>query len=1068
MIAKTAVSRPTTFLIVFVLLVGFGLYTATDLAIDLYPDVTPPVLLVFTNYSGVGPEEIETTVTRPLEAALSNVANIEKITSVSSEGSSQITIEFTYGTNMDEAPNDVRDKLEFVKDNLPEDATTPQIFKFDPSMIPILMLAVKGNRSPEELKKIAEDTIQPRIEQVEGVSLTSINGGRERAIMVEIPQNRLEAYNLTLAQISQTLKGQNIQISAGSITEGNKNYLIRTSGEYKSIDEIKNTVIAYKGSQFASRDPGVKNSQVVRLRDVANVYDGYKKEENNVFINGQPGVYITVQKQSGTNSVKTADNVMERLKKINQEIPRGISVEVLHDTTKIIRDSLTEVSSTATSGAFLAIVILFVFLRSMKTTLIIGLSIPVSIVITLMLMYFAGLTLNMMTLTGLALGVGMLVDNSIVILENIYRYREKGTKLTAASILGSQEMITAITASTLTTIVVFAPVVIFRSQLGMIGEMLASLSFTVVISLTASLFVAIFLVPVLTSKYLPIFSRKEEPLKGTMKKIDDAMGRFFDGMDNSYKNSIRFVLKHRFFTIAGITVVFLASFLLIPFTGFEFMPTMAQDSITVNVELPIGTKLEITQAVLKQLELIVQKEVKGYKSIAISAGSKSFFGFLGATQSHKGSLSITLPPFGNRIDDSHSVEQKLRSHFNDFPSALFSFRQNRGFGNSNPIDIIVKSNDLNKGRDVAERIKEILKKEIPEATEPTIDLKDGLPQVEIFIDRDRAYDLGLNIATIGQEIRANVDGITSSKYREKGSEYDIVVILDPKDRDAIPDLNKISVTNVQGKRIPLASFAKLERTTGPVSINRQNQTRVVHVTAGVLKGADLNKIETQVRTFITERIPADESYVIEFSGDYANLMKYGYKIIIILIISIALVFGVMASQFESLLDPFIIMFTIPLTLIGVIIIHVLTKTNFSMFTAVGIVTLAGVVVNNGIVLVDYTNLLRKRGRSITDACIEAGGNRLRPILMTTLTTVLGLLPVAFVSSEGSDLVTPISKTLLGGLTVSSFFTLFLIPVIYAIFNEKSEKWNKKKEEKRQRIRETRKQTLAADAARAKI
>ena len=1023
---------------------------------------------MFTNYSGVGPEEIETTITRPLEGALSNVANVEKITSVSSEGSSQITIEFTYGTNMDEAPNDVRDKLEFVKSNLPEEATTPQIFKFDPSMIPILMLAVKGNRSPEELKKIAEDTIQPRIEQVEGVSLTSVSGGRERAIMVEIPQNRLDAYNLTLSQISQSLKGQNIQISAGSITEGSKNYLIRTAGEYKTIDEIKNTVIAYKGSQFASRDPGVKNSQVVRLRDIANIYDGYKKEENNVFINGQPGVYITVQKQSGTNSVKTADNVMERLKKINQEVPRGISVEVLHDTTKIIRDSLKEVSSSATSGAFLAVIILFVFLRSMKTTLIIGLSIPVSIVITLMLMYFAGLTLNMMTLTGLALGVGMLVDNSIVILENIYRYREKGTKLKAASILGSQEMILAITASTLTTIVVFAPVVIFRSQLGMIGEMLASLSFTVVISLTASLFVAIFLVPVLTSKYLPIFSRKEEPLSGILKTVDDAMGRFFERLDGAYKNSIRFVLKHRVFTIVGIFLVFLASFLLVPLTGFEFMPTMAQDSVSVNVELPIGTKLEITQAVLRQLELVVQKEVKGYKSIAISAGSKSFFGFLGASQSHKGTISITLPPFSERIDDSHTVEQKLRNHFNDFPSALFSFRQNRGFGNSNPIDILVKSNDLTKSREVAEKIKDILKTDIPEATEPTIDLKDGLPQVEIFIDRDRAYDLGLNIATIGAEIRANVDGVTSSKFREKGSEYDIVVILDPKDRDAIPDLNKISVANAQGKRIPLASFAKLERTTGPVSINRQNQIRVVHVTAGVLKGADLNKIETQTRALISERIPADESYVIEFSGDYANLMKYGYKIIIIFIISILLVFGVMASQFESLLDPFIIMFTIPLTLIGVIGIHVLTKTNFSMFTAVGIVTLAGVVVNNGIVLVDYTNLLRKRGRSIVEACIEAGGNRLRPILMTTLTTVLGLLPVAFVSSEGSDLVTPISKTLLGGLTVSSLFTLFLIPVIYAIFNERSEKWKKKKEEKRQRIRETRKQTLAADAAKAKV
>jgi HAE1 family hydrophobic/amphiphilic exporter-1 len=1062
MIAKTAVKRPTTFLIIFILIAGFGIYSVTDLAIDLYPEISPPVLLVFTNYTGAGPEEIEQTLTRPLEGALSNVSNIEKISSVSSEGSSQITIEFTWGTNMHEAPNDVRDKLEFVKSLLPAAATTPQIFKFDPSMIPILQLVVRGNRSPEELKEIAEKNIQPRIEQVDGVALTSVSGGRDRTIMVEIPQNRLEAYNLTLTQVSGMLRGQNMQISAGSIEEGSKNYLIRTSGEYKDLEEIRNTVVAYKGSIAAARDPKAKSSQAIRLRDIANVYDGFRREESNVFINGQPGVYITVQKQSGTNSVRTAENVMARLPKINQEIPRGITVEVMHDTTKIIRDSLSQVSTSAISGALLAVVILFIFLRSFRTTLIIGISIPVSIIVTLMLMYFAGLTLNLMTLTGLALGIGMLVDNSIVILENIYRYREKGAKLTTSAILGSQEMITAITASTLTTIVVFAPVALFKSQLGMIGEMLSSLSFTIVISLVASLFTAIFLVPVLTSRYLPVSSRKEEPLEGFRKTADEFLGGLFTGLDNLYKGALKSVLKHRITTLLVIGAIFGGSLFLIPLTGFEFMPNMQDDTITVNVELPIGTKLAITQAVLKQLEIVAQEEIKGYKDIIVAAGQRSFFGFLGGNQTHKGSLTITLPAFAQRIDDSDTVKAKLRGHFNDFPAAIFSFRQGGGpRGNPTPIDILVKSNDLEKAKEVAEKIKEILSAEVPEVTEPTVDLKDGLPQVEIVIDRDRAYDLGLNIASIGAEIRANVDGIESSKYRDKGSEYDIVVILDPKDRDAIPDLNKLFVMNPQGRRIPLASFAKLERTTGPVNINRQNQTRVIHVTGGVIPNTDLNRTETKIRSIIAREIPADDSYIIEFSGDYANLMKYGSKLILILLISVALVFGVMASQFESFLDPFIIMFTIPLTLIGVILIHVLTKTNFSTFTAVGLVTLAGVVVNNGIVLVDYTNLLRKRGLAIRDACVEAGGNRLRPILMTTLTTVLGLLPIAVIPSEGADLVKPISMTLLGGLGVSAFLTLFLIPVLYSIFNEMAEKRGIKKDEKRQKIREIRRATMAA-------
>ncbi|MFQ3621372.1 MAG: efflux RND transporter permease subunit, partial [Spirochaetales bacterium] len=785
----------------------------------------------------------------------------------------------------------------------------------------------------------------------------------------------------------------------------------------------------------------------------------YKKETSAVLINGKPGVYIVVQKQSGTNSVQVTDNVLQRLPRINQALPSGVRVEVLRDTTTIIRDSLAQVSQSAISGGILAVVILFVFLRSLRTTFIIALSIPVSIIITLTLMYFAGLTLNLMTLTGLALGIGMLVDNSIVILENIYRYREKGAKLEPAAILGTSEMLTAIIASTLTTIVVFAPVALFKNQLGMIGEMLASLSFTIVISLTASLFVAIFLVPVLASRYLPISSRKEQPLKGIRKALDDLMAKFFEGLDNLYRSLLRFVLKHRKLTLLFILLVFLGSLTLIRLTGFEFIPTMKEDFVVLNVELPIGTRHQVTLQVLQQFEEIVKKEVQGYKDIVLSAGQRSFFGFLGGTIGYRGTLQITLPRYEQRIDDSQTVKVKLRKHFNDFPGVVFSFQTAQMGPTTNPVDVLVKSNDLRIAKDTADKIRDLLKEKVPEATEPTVDLNEGLPQVEIFINRDRAYNLGLNIASIGSEIRANIDGIVSSKYRIEGDEYDIVVILDPKDRDSVPDLNRIFVMNSQGLRIPLASFASLERTVGPVNIRRENQGRVVHVTAGVVPGTDIARLETKVRTLINENIPPAEGMVIEFSGDYAELQKYGRRLILILIVSVALVFGVMASQFESFLDPFIILFTIPLTLIGVILIHILTHTNFSTFTAVGLVTLGGVVVNNGIVLVDYTNLLRKRGMSIKEACIEAGGNRLRPILMTTLTTVLALVPITFRPSEGADLIQPISKTIFGGLTVSTLFTLFLIPVLYSIFNEFSAKRALKRAEKRQKIRETRKITM---------
>lgn len=1046
-LTQLVVNRPATLLIIFVLLVALGIYTTLDIPIDLFPEINPPILVVFSSYEGAGPEEIEKTVTRPLESALSNVSNIEEMSSTSQEGTSMIIVSFVWGTDMSEAANDVRDKIEFIKRFLPEDAETPQIFKFDPSIIPILELMVTGNRSPEELREIAEKIVQPRLEQVEGVAMAAINGGREKIIRVEIPQNRLEAYNLNLTTIVAMLRGQNIQISAGSITEGNKNYLIRTAGEYKSIEEIKNTVISYKTSMrgmMPTNDP----ARMILLRDIANVFEGYKKESSTVYVDGKPGVYVSIQKQSGTNSVRTADNVIEKLDSINKDTPLGVSVEVVQDTTKYIRNSLSQVGFAAIIGVILVVVILFIFLRSLKSTLIIGISVPVSIIITLMLMFFFNLTLNIMTLAGLALGIGMLVDNSIVILENIFRYREKGAKLTSSAILGSQEMINAIVASTLTTICVFLPVALFRSQLGLMGELFSGLAFTVVISLSSSLLVAIFLVPILASKYLPIRARAQRPLSGGLKILDDLMESMFRGFENGYKKVLGFVLDHKIITILIVLGLFIVSLFLIPISGFELMPAQNEDAVFLSVELPIGTKLEVTREIMNQMELLVKEEIKGYKNIIVTSGQGGFMGMFGGAASNQGRIVIVLPPYDDRIETSQMIQEKLRSHFNDFPSAVFSFPQQQMGVSMNPIDVVVKSEDLDLAKQTATKIQGLVKEKLPDVTEPSISLKEGLPQIEVFVDRDKAYSLGLNIYSIGQELKACIDGITASRFRQGGSEYDILVILDPRDRDAIPDLQKIFVLNSMGKKIPFASFAHLERTTGPISISRENQTRVVHMQGGLRPGAKLNEVEQQIRSLIASEIPADENVVIGFSGDFAELMEYFQKFLIIIIISIALVFGVMASQFESFLDPFIIFFTIPLILIGVILLYTATGEVYSLFTAVGLVVLVGIVVNNGIVLVDYTNLLRKRGYGIREACIEAGGNRLRPILMTTLTTVLGLIPMSFFKGEGAELVQPIGKTVVGGLTVSTILTLFLIPVIYAVFNRFAENRKQRKQQER--------------------
>ncbi len=1063
-VTKTVVNRPTTIFIIFVLVIGLGIYSATDLAIDLYPEIDPPILVVLTDYEGAGPEEVEKSITRPLEGSMSNVSNVENITSTSSKGNSMVMLEFTYGTNMAEAANSVRDSLEFVKGFLPGEAGTPMIFKFDPSMIPIMGLTLSGQRTPEELRQIAEDIVQPRVEQVEGVALTSLSGGRERAIRVEIPQNRLEAYGLTMTQVANMMRGQNVQISAGSITEGTKNYLVLTSGRYDSIKQIKNTVISYKGGTPGPTGAPTEMKSIL-LRDIANVYDGFKDPGSLVFINGEPGVQVVVQKQSGTNSVQTVDRVRARLTQINKEVPQGIVVEEVFNTTDIIKSSLNQVSSSAILGAIFAVLILFVFLRSLKSTFIIGLTIPISLVVTLLTMYFFDLTLNIMTLAGLALGIGMLVDNSIVILENIYRYREKGAKLTASAILGTQEMINAIVASTLTTICVFAPVALFKNQLDVTGELLASLSFTVVISLTSSLAVAMMLIPVLSSHYLPITSRKQRPLKGGLRKLDDGMNKIFTGLDHAYQRALAGVLNHKIITILVIVVLMGGTAFTLKDAAYEFLPDEASDSVQLQVEMPVGTKLEVTESVLKQMEMVVKDEVSTYDKLIMEVGGRSFFGFAGAVESHTGSLQIQLPPFEQRVESADDVKQKLRQYFNDFPGAVFSFSNmgGGGFGGASPVDILIKTENLEKGKQIAENIRDLIDSEIPDVTEPTVDLKDGLPQIEVLIDRDKLYSLGLNIGTVGQELRANIDGMTASQFRDGGTEFDIITILDRKDRDSMPDLNKVFVVNNSGQRIPLASFARYEKTTGPININRENQARVIHVTGGIVPGAALNKVEQQVQTLVRERIPADEEVVIEFSGEYKDLVKYGQRFIYILLVSVFLVFGVMASQFESFLDPFIILFTIPLSLIGVILLYMITGETYSLLTAVGLVMLAGIIVNNGIVLVDYTNLLRKRGRSIREACIEAGGNRLRPILMTTLTTILGLIPMAFFPGEGAELVAPIGKSVVGGLSVGALLTLFFIPVMYAIFNGMSEKRKMKKDQKKEKRRQRRRELHAQQA-----
>lgn len=1054
-LSKLAVSKPTTVLIIFIILTALGIYSTFDLPLDLMPDMEIPYIAISTSYPNAGPEEVERSITRTLESVVSSVTGLKNMQTLSSLGSSLVLLELNYGTNLDEATNEIRDKLDLVKAFLPADAETPIIFKMDPSMMPIMQYVVSGNRTPEELFQYTEDIIQPRLEQIDGVASVGISGGREKAIIVDIPRDRLEAYSLTLTQIAQMIGAQNIQGSGGSISENDTTYSITTSGEYATLDDIRNTVIAYKTSGGGYGTMAAPQVHKILLRDIADVYEGYKDVSSLAYMNGTPCVILSVQKQSGKNSVQTARAVREQVETIMPLLPADVQLTEAMNTTDIIELSIDNILGSVISGAVLAVIVLFIFLRSIKSTIIIGLTIPISLVITLGVMKFTGFSLNMMTLAGLSLGVGMLVDNSIVILENIYSYRAKGAKPTVAAVLGSQEMIMAITASTLTTVCVFLPLVMYSNELGMVGQIFSGLTFTVVFSLLCSLLVAVVLVPVLASKYLKLENIAKRSKTGFWGGLDNFANRMFDKLDNGYAKCVRWVLHHKLLFIAVILVLLIASLAMIPVIGFIFMPEQAATTVTVNLEMPKGTRLEVTDQVARQLESMAMKELKGVESTTMSVGGSAMMGLGGAT-TNSASISFTLYPMEERQpgwDSDETAKQKIRPLFSQFPNAVFTFSDtSMSAMTGSDVDVVIKSNSMEQLDKAADDIVAALAANASDMiTEITSSMEDGLPQVDIIIDRNKLQDLGLNIYSVSNEIKANVNGTTASRYRDDGDEIDIVVQLAQDDRSKLLDLEQIFVTNSMGQRIPLSSFAVYEEGDSPVTIIRENQMRTLHVTAKKINWRQSSDVvQKAVEKIIRENVVLGDDVRISYSGSSESLNDALEQFAVIIIMAVILVFAVMASQFESFLDPFIVLFTIPLSAIGIVAIYLAVGSPLNVITAVGVLVLVGIVVNNGIVLVDYTNLLRKRGLELEEACVQAAKNRLRPILMTTLTTVLGLLPMAFSRGEGAEMTQPIGQTVLGGLTFSTMMTLFLMPVLYYIFNRSRQKGMERKVARKQR------------------
>lgn len=1024
-ISKKILEHPVLMLCTFVLIAIVSAFTLGNITIALMPDMDMPVAMVSTSYPNAGPETVEKSVTQVLEGSLISVTNLKKMTSTSSEGMSSISLQFNYGTDMDVAVNELRDKIDKVKQALPTNASTPSIFQFDTSSMPIITLAVNGNRSEESLKKIADEQISSLLEQADGVAQASVRGGRSAIVRIELDQNRLEAYGLTLSSIARGLSSQNIEVGGGSVSEGTKKYTVRTTGEFESIDDINHSVV------------GTYNGYDVKLEDIGTAFMGYSDATSKIYINGKPGVYVSVQKQSGSNTVNVAKAVKEKIKEIEKTLPADIKIEIISDDSTLVSDTLTELIKSIVQGFILSVLVLFIFLRSGRSTFIMAISIPFCILITLTIMSFAGITMNMITMTGLILGLGMVVDASVVVLENIYVYRNRGTQALTAAVIGTQEVMASVAAGNLTTICVFIPFFVFKNKLEMLGQMFSSLMSVILIAILSSLFVAVFLVPVLAGKFLPVSNRKEHPIKNKfLAKCDKSIERALDRLTTLYQKGLHFVLRHRFATVVIAFGIFAASLVLIGRLNISFMSNFNDSSVSLNVTLPLGTKLEETQAILDDFYQFAQDEIKGYDNIVVSIGSGG--GGRMSDTSYKGSLTVYLPDASKQIDNAQTVKEKLRAHFDSYPAATLSFNEGMMQQMSgNDVNIVFRSNDLDASVALAKKIQALIKEQLPSVTEPQIDMQDGLPQVEIKVDRERAYSFGISIMSIANEINYCINGMTATTYHKNGDSYDVVVLLMKEDRDEIPDLEKIYVAGRSGL-YSVANFAEIIRGTGPVSINRENQSRIIHLTAG-LKDASSSarEVEEQIKQLISDNLVIPDNITLTYEGSWKNTRNTSNVFLSIIILAIILVFGVMAGTYEDFKNPFINLFTMPFLVVGVVLIHLITGQAFSMVSLIGVVMLLGIVVNNGIILVDQTNLLVRRGRPVLQACEEAGASRLRPVLMTTLTTILGMIPMAFFGGDSASVTQPIGLCIIGGLFSSTLVTLFIIPVIYSLFNGKA-------------------------------
>ena len=1014
----SAVKRPIMTTLCFVAVVILGLFSLKTLPIDLYPDIDTNTLMVMTTYQGASAQDIEQNVTRPLENVLNSVNDLKHITSKSRENISVITLEFEYGKDIDVLTNDVRDKLDLVSSSLPDDAETPIIFKFSTDMIPIILLSVQADESMPGLYKILDEAVANPLARVNGVGSVSISGAPKREIHIYVDPVRLEAYNLTIEQIASIVASENRNIPGGAFDIGSDTYSLRVQGEFASSDEMRDIVV------------GSYDGRNVFLRDVARIDDSLEERAQQTFNNGVKGAMIVIQKQSGANSVEISDKVLKMLPSLQKRLPSDVKLGIIVDTSDNIRNTIASLVETVLYALLFVVIVVFFFLGRWRATLIITITIPISLIASFIYLAITGNSLNIVSLSALSISIGMVVDDAIVVLENVTTHIERGSDPKQAAVHGTNEVAVSVIASTLPLIAVFFPLTLVT---GMTGVLFRQLGWMVTIMMIISTVCALSLTPMLCSLLL----RRATHHGKVYNALFGPVNRGLDAFDNGYGRLLTWVVGHKLITIIICIATFVGSLFLMKHVGTEFFPTADDGRLSVNLELPIGTRVEIAQEVTERLVRQWQEEYPEIKVINFTVGTASSdntFASLSDNGPHIVSMNVKLSDPGLRdrgiVEIAGLMREDLK-HYPQYKKAQVRVGGNMGaMGGQASVDFEIYGYNFSETDSVAQRLKRALEA-IPGTADVNISRSDYQPEYQVDFDREKLAIYGLNLQTAATYLRNRINGSTASRFREDGEEYDIKVLYDPEHRTSLDDIENILIYNSAGKGVRVRDVGKVVERFTPPTIERKDRERIITVNT-VVQDVPMSEVVAAAQEAI-DKMDIPQGVSIQLAGNYEDQQDSFRDLLMLAVLIIILVYIVMAAQFESYTYPAIIMTSLLFAFSGVFIILYLSGHSLNVMSMIGAIMLIGIVVKNGIVLIDYISLNRERGLSIRRSVIDGGKSRLRPVVMTTLTTILGMVPMAVGTGQGAEMWRPMGTAVIGGLTFSTILTLLFVPVLYCVF-----------------------------------